>query len=123
MKRVYEVWQNSDTIEGRGPMKLIGTYGTQALAEQVKAGLPTDMGGNSLAEIRPSWVIEHESELPKLRELKTVEAALEKLTVEESEALRRFYQGFTGSSRDPWPDEGRRMNYSRAEEDAYARRS
>lgn len=82
---------NRDTIEGRGPMYLVGTFLSQEIALHVARNLPRDMGGNTMYDIRTEWIAESLEELEDIKLENIVAGALKKLTDEEQQALAKYY--------------------------------
>ena len=87
MKRIYNVWQNMDSIEGRGPMVMVATYEKRDHAEfHVQHGT-RDMGGSPCCEIREAWMVEAGDNPAELKHRQLVESAEGKLTTDEMSAL------------------------------------
>jgi hypothetical protein len=87
MVKIYEVWQNADSIEGRGPMYKVGTYSRRDVALSVAEGLPRDMGGGALYDIREDWMFETLDEIPAVRRRQLLEGIKKRLSKDEWEAL------------------------------------
>ena len=88
MQKIYEVWQNLDATEGRGPVVKIGSWVDRDIAELIVKGLPHDMGGGPLSEIREAWLYGATDDHVTIQRLRLLEAIRRRLGAVEWQALR-----------------------------------
>jgi hypothetical protein len=88
MKTIYEVLQNADLTEGRGPMVVVARYETREQAEfHLRHNDPKIFGVAPACSIREATLFEEGDRPIETEQEKTRREALKKLTPKEIEAL------------------------------------
>lgn len=87
MMTIFLAGYNSDTVEGRGPVRWVSAFTTRELAEQVAATLPGVMGTPNTTKPRELPLYASMEEYESRQEYEARLKALAKLTEEEKRLL------------------------------------
>jgi hypothetical protein len=83
--RIWEVWVNADSVEGRGPLRLHARFNSEADAVSEAQG-KGPMGASN-AEIRQAIVFDSRASFHQCKDLELKQQALRKLSSEERRVL------------------------------------